>query len=72
MIPIEVKSGHNSHLRSIHSFIDSAPVNVAVRVWSGEFSVDDVCTVIKKKPFKLINLPFYMVGNLEQIVRQYL
>ncbi|MBP5583256.1 MAG: ATP-binding protein [Bacteroidales bacterium] len=72
VIPIEVKSGHNSHLRSIHSFIDSAPVNVAVRVWSGEFSVDDVCTVIKKKPFKLINLPFYMVGNLEQIVRQYL
>ncbi|MBP3789369.1 MAG: hypothetical protein J6I52_07075 [Prevotella sp.] len=45
--------------------------NVAVRVWSGPFSVDDVVTTNKRKPFRLINLPFYLVGNLEQIVRKY-
>jgi len=71
LIPIEVKAGHNSHLRSLHSFIDESPVNVAVRVWSGPFSVDDVVTTNKRKPFRLINLPFYLVGNLEQIVRKY-
>ena len=70
LIPIEVKSGRNSHLRSIHSFIDLSPTDVAVRVWSGPLSVDDVQTTIKKKKFRLINLPFYLVGDMEQIVRQ--
>ena len=72
LIPIEVKAGHNAHLRSLHSFMDESPVNVAVRVWSGPFSVDDVVTTNKRKPFRLINLPFYQVGNLEVIVRKYM
>ena len=70
LIPIEVKSGRNSHLRSIHSFIDLSPTDVAVRVWSGPLSIDDVQTTIKQKKFRLINLPFYLVGDLERIVRQ--
>ena len=70
LIPIEVKSGRNSHLRSIHSFIDLSPTDVAVRVWSGPLSVDDVQTTIKKKKYRLINLPFYLVGDMERIVRQ--
>lgn len=69
LVPIEVKSGINSHLRSLHSFIDHSHSNVAIRVWSGEYSVDDVTTVQGCKKFKLINLPFYMVGNLEYIVK---
>lgn len=72
LIPIEVKSGQNSHLRSLHSFIDGAPVDFAVRVWSGEFSVSDVTTTRGHKPFRLINLPFYLVGNLEQIISRYI
>ena len=72
LIPIEVKSGHNAHLRSLHSFIDAAPVRLAVRVWSGPFSVDDAVTTIGKKAFRLINLPFYSLGNLEDMVRKYL
>lgn len=70
LIPIEVKAGHNAHLRSLHSFMDESPISVAVRVWSGPFSVDDVVTTSKRKPFRLINLPFYLVGNLEGIVRK--
>ena len=69
LIPIEVKAGHNAHLRSLHSFMDESQAGVAVRVWSGPFSVDDVMTVGKKKTFRLINLPFYLVGNMEAIVR---
>lgn len=67
LIPIEVKSGRNSHLRSIHSFIDLSPTDVAVRVWSGPLSVDDVQTTIKKKKFRLINLPFYLICDLEKL-----
>ncbi|MDO4187222.1 MAG: AAA family ATPase [Bacteroidales bacterium] len=70
LVPIEVKAGHNSHLRSIHSFIDASKVSVAVRVWSGPYSIDNVCTTIKKKPFRLINLPFYLVGNIDRIVNE--
>ena len=33
IIPVEVKSGHNAKLRSIHSFMDEAPHEWAVRVW---------------------------------------
>ncbi len=68
LFPIEVKSGRNSHLRSIHSFIDQSPINIGIRVWSGPYSVDDVQTTIGKKPFRLVNIPFYMIGNVEKII----
>ena len=68
LFPIEVKSGRNSHLRSIHSFIDLSPIDIGIRVWSGPYSVDDVQTTIGKKPFRLVNIPFYMIGNIEKII----
>ena len=68
VFPIEVKSGHNSRLRSLHSFIDEAPVDVGVRVWSGNYSVEDHKTTIKGKPFRLVNLPFYLVGRLPAVL----
>ena len=70
VIPIEVKSGHNAHLKSLHQFMDETPHNVAVRVWSGSFSVDDVKTIAGKS-FRLINLPFYMISALPNILKQY-
>lgn len=71
VIPIEVKAGHNSHLRSLHSFIDlSSDCRLAVRVWSGNYQVEDQLSSGMKKPFRLINIPFYMIWNLDNIVRQ--
>ncbi len=52
--------------------MDESPIDVAVRVWSGPFSVDDVVTTNKGKPFRLINLPFYMIGHLEKILKRYM
>lgn len=72
LVPIEVKSGQNSHLRSIHSFMEHSSHDVAIRVWSGQFAVNDVVTSQGKRPFRLINLPFYMVGDLENIAKRYL
>jgi len=68
VIPIEVKTGNNAHLRSLHSFIDSPDVDVAVRVWSQPFSIDHVTTTVTKRPFTLINLPFYLVGKLPMVL----
>ena len=67
VIPIEVKSGHNAKLKSLHLFTDEAPHDIAVRVWSQPFSIDEVTTQ-KGKKFKLINLPFYYVGLLKEVL----
>lgn len=71
ILPIEVKSGKNAHLRSLHSFMSQpdAP-DVAIRVWPGEFSIDEVMS-IAGHPFRLINLPFYYVGVLDKVLEKY-
>jgi len=69
-IPVEVKSGHNAKLKSLHLFMDEAPHDIAVRVWSQPFSID-ISTTQKGKKIKLINLPFYYVGILEDILKEY-
>ena len=70
LIPIEVKSGHNAKLKSLHIFMDKAPHNIAVRVWSNPLSIDEVSTV-NGKMFKLINLPFYYVSVLDKVLDKY-
>lgn len=69
VIPIEVKSGHNAKLRSLHLFMDEAPHDIAVRIWSQPFSIDKATTQ-KGKKFKLINLPFYYIGVLKEILKE--
>ncbi len=67
IIPIEVKSGHNAHLKSIHQFMNETNHDIAVRIWSGHYSIDKVKT-ISGKEFRLINLPFYMISALPAII----
>ena len=69
-IPIEVKSGHNAKLKSLHQYMDEAPHAFAVRVWSQALSVDEVSTS-KGKIFKLINVPFYYVCILDKVLDKY-
>lgn len=67
VIPIEVKSGTNSKLKSLHLFMDTAPHDLAVRVWSQPLTVDVVRTQAGKE-FRLINVPFYNVCILEHVL----
>jgi predicted AAA+ superfamily ATPase len=69
IIPIEVKSGHNSKLRSLHLFMDEVEHQTAVRIWSGKFSIDKISTP-KGKSFNLYNVPFYYAGILETILKK--
>lgn len=73
IIPIEVKSGINAHLRSLHTFVNNCDHDiVAVRVWSGPLSIQDIETPSpNSKPFRLINLPFYYVGQLDKVLAKY-
>jgi len=67
IIPVEVKSGHNAHLKSIHQFMNDTNHDIAVRIWSGNYSIDKVKT-ISGKEFRLVNLPFYMISALPEII----
>lgn len=78
LIPIEVKAGVNSKLRSLHSFVDqsnkiqnSAPCRLAVRIWSGPYSSDTVTTPAGNS-FLLLNIPFYLIGALDRILEPFL
>lgn len=67
LYPIEVKSGTNAHLRSLQVFMDNSNTNIAIRVWSKPYSVDKVKTP-NGKVFLLVNLPFYLVGNIHKVL----
>ena len=69
IIPVEVKSGHNSKLRSLHLFMDEVEHKTAIRIWSGTFSIDKVITP-KGKHFYLYNIPFYYAGMLEMLLNK--
>lgn len=73
IVPIEMKSGTNSHLRSIHSFVNLSEGDVtAVRVWSGELSVQQATTPAPhSKPYTLINVPFYYVGQIDRLLQMH-
>ena len=67
IIPVEVKSGHNSKLRSLHLFMDEVDHQTAIRIWSGRFSIDKVTTP-KGKQINLYNIPFYYAGMLDELM----
>jgi len=68
IIPVEVKSGHNAKLKSLHLFMDKLPGGVAVRFWGQPFSVDEVESVYSRKKFRLVNLPYYYAEKLPMIL----
>ncbi|HZH86445.1 MAG TPA: AAA family ATPase [Brumimicrobium sp.] len=65
IIPIEVKSGKIGKLRSLHQFIEKAPHPYAVRMYGGEFSIEEHKTP-KGKNFVLMNLPYYLGTYLDE------
>lgn len=70
LIPLEVKSGSNSHLRSLQQYMltPGAP-DIAIRVWPEPYSIDELQTP-DGRPFRLVNLPFYLVGQADKIIRR--
>jgi hypothetical protein len=46
--------------------MDVVEHQIAIRIWSGKFSIDKVSTP-KGKAFSLYNVPFYYTGILEKL-----
>ncbi len=70
LVPLEVKAGHNSRLRSLHQFMQKAPHDIAVRFWGKPFTIDKAFTP-EGKQFRLFNLPYYYAGQLNEVLRQH-
>ena len=65
MIPVEVKSGKSGKLRSLLQFLDMSNIPVAVRFYAGNFQAEEHKT-LTGKPFKLINIPYFLTGKLKE------
>jgi len=59
VIPVEIKSGKQGKLRSLHQFVENAEHAFALRLLANKLSVEEVKTPGGKK-FHLLNLPYYL------------
>lgn len=74
IIPIEVKSGKQGKLRSLHQFIERTHHPYAIRMYAGEYGVEKHTTP-GGKSYLLMNLPYYLgtklPGYIDYFVDQY-
>jgi uncharacterized protein len=68
-IPVEIKSGPAGRLRSLHQYIDQSGTDFAVRLYAGQYVLEDHQTVTGK-PFRLLNLPYFLAFWLEEYVKE--
>jgi uncharacterized protein len=72
IIPIEVKAGSSGTLKSLHYFMEEKQCSIGVRFNAEVASMHTVSyklpnTTVKKE-FKLLSLPFYLVGQLNRLL----
>lgn len=70
VIPIEIKSGKEGKLKSLHQFIDATDHPYAIRMYAGEFSIEEHTTGSGKK-YLLMNLPYYLGTRLKEYMEYF-
>ena len=63
IFPIEIKSGKQGTLRSLHQFVERTNHPYAVRLYAGDFSIEEAKTPAGKS-YYLMNLPYYLAAKL--------
>ena len=71
IIPIEVKSGKQGRLRSLHQFMNKSSHPYAIRLLANHFSVESVKTPAGT-PYFLMNLPYYLTSKLPEYIQWFL
>lgn len=67
LLPIEVKTGNNAKLRSLHLFMEESKETIALRLWNGPMTSDTI-TKSNGETFTLYNIPLYYAGHLQQFL----
>jgi predicted AAA+ superfamily ATPase len=70
--PIEVKSGSGGTIKSLHSYVVKKQADQAIKISSAKPSVNQLVAKVNKveRPFRLLNIPFYLVHHLERLLTQ--
>ncbi len=70
--PIEVKSGTSGTIKSLHAYMTKKQSTEGIRISSAKPSLHELTAKINRqeKAFQLINLPFYMINQIERIVHE--
>lgn len=69
IIPIEVKAGKTGTLKSLHQFIDMTNHDIGVRLFAGEFSIENAKTTSGKK-YRLFNIPYYCASKVLSVLEK--
>jgi len=69
LIPVEVKSGNNSKIKSMHLYMDKSKHDLGVRFWNEPIQKDRIKTTDTKKEFDLLSIPYYYAEVIEKIVK---
>ena len=67
LVPIEVKSGKQGRLRSLHQFVERSGHPYAVRLLNNEFSIEEATTP-NGTAYRLMNLPYYLGSQLPNYI----
>ena len=67
LLPIEVKTGSNSKLRSLHQFMEESREGMALRLWNGPMTSDTIARA-DGTPFTLYNIPLYYAGQMSEFL----
>jgi len=68
ILPVEIKSGKEGKLKSLHQFIEQAVHPYAIRLYAGAFKIEQHQTPTQKKPYLLMNLPYYLGTRLPEYI----
>jgi len=69
--PVEVKAGKTGSLRSLHVYLEEKQRSFALRLSGALPSLVDATTAVggrPPRPFRLLSLPLYLVGQIDRIV----
>ncbi len=68
--PVELKSSAGGTIKSLHSYMVKKQADQAIRISSAKPSLQELVAKVNNtaKPFRLINLPFYLVNQIDRMV----
>ena len=70
VIPIEIKSGSEGTLKSLHQFVNRSNHSYAVRMYVGEFIINETKTP-EGKPYLLMNMPYYLGTKIPEYIEYF-
>ncbi|MEA3495160.1 MAG: AAA family ATPase [Bacteroidota bacterium] len=70
IIPIEVKSGKQGKLRSLHQFVERSNHPYAIRLYAGKFKIENHKTP-DGVPYLLMNLPYFLGTKIPEYINYF-